>query len=174
MPARWQEIVKRIDDYRWEIPPGYKAGMSVPGMIYASESMLERIWEDKAIEQVVNVAFLPGIVGYSLAMPDIHWGYGFPIGGVAGTRAEDGVVSPGGVGFDINCGVRLLRANLIEAEVRPRIKELVAELYRNIPSGVGSTGKLRVSEKEMDEVMVRGSRWAVEKGFGEAEDTVFT
>ncbi|MFC2016304.1 RtcB family protein [Chloroflexota bacterium] len=174
MPAPWQGIVKKIDDYRWEIPPSYKEGMSVSGLIFASESMLSHIWEEQVFQQVANVAFLPGIVGHSLAMPDIHWGYGFAIGGVAATRVKDGVVSPGGVGFDINCGVRLLRTNLTEAEVRPKIKQLIAELYTSIPSGVGSTGKLRVSEKELDEVMVKGSRWAVEKGFGEAGDIVFT
>jgi len=146
----------------------------VPGLIYASENMLNHIWEEKAAEQVANVAFLPGIVGYSLAMPDIHWGYGFAIGGVAGTRVEDGVVSPGGVGFDINCGVRLLETNLTEAEVRPRIERLVTELYESVPSGIGSKGKLRVSEKELGEVIVKGSRWAVEKGFGDAEDIIVT
>ncbi len=174
MAASWQGIVKKIDDYRWEIPPSYKAGMSVPGLIFASEAMLNHIWEEEAVEQVANVAFLPGIVGHSLAMPDIHWGYGFPIGGVAGTRVGDGVVSPGGVGFDINCGVRLLRTNLTEEEVRPKIPRLVAELFTSIPSGVGSEGKLRVSERELDEVMVQGSRWAVAKGYGEAEDIVLT
>ncbi|MFC2048113.1 RtcB family protein [Chloroflexota bacterium] len=174
MPAPWQEVVKRIDDYRWEIPTSYKAGMSVPGLIFTSESMLGHIWEEQVFQQVANVAFLPGIVGHSLAMPDIHWGYGFPIGGVAGTRVKDGVVSPGGVGFDINCGVRLLRTNLTEAEVRPKIEQLVAELYTSIPSGIGSTGKLRVSEKELEKVLVQGSRWAVEKGYGEAEDIVVT
>lgn len=174
MSAPWQEIVKKIDDYRWEIPTSYKTGMSVPGLIFTSEAMLNHIWEEQAVEQVANVAFLPGIVGYSLAMPDIHWGYGFPIGGVAGTRVEDGVVSPGGVGFDINCGVRLLRTNLTEAEVRPKIEQLVAELYTSIPSGVGSTGKLKVSEKELEKVLVQGSRWAVEKGYGDAEDIVVT
>ncbi len=174
MPAPWQEIVKKIDDYRWEIPPSYKAGMTVPGLIFTSEAMLSHIWEEQAVEQVANVAFLPGIVGHSLAMPDIHWGYGFAIGGVAATRVKDGVVSPGGVGFDINCGVRLLRTNLTEAEVRPKIKQLVAELFVSIPSGLGSTGKLKVSEKELEAVMVQGSRWAVEKGYGEAEDIVAT
>ena len=174
MSAPWQEIVNKIDDYRWEISPSYKAGMSVPGLIFTSESMLSHIWEEQVFQQVANVAFLPGIVGHSLAMPDIHWCYGFPIGGVAGTRVKDGVVSPGGVGFDINCGVRLLRTNLTEAEVRPKIKELIAALYTNIPSGVGSTGKLRVSEKELNEVMVKGSRWAVEKGYGESNDIVVT
>ena len=174
MPAPWQEIVKKIDDYRWEIPLGYKAGMTVPGLIFTSEAMLNHIWEEQAVEQVANVAFLPGIVGHSLAMPDIHWGYGFPIGGVAATRVKDGVVSPGGVGFDINCGVRLLRTNLTEAEVRPKIQQLIAELFVSIPSGLGSTGKLKVSEKELAAVMVKGSRWAVERGYGESEDIVST
>ena len=174
MAAPWQGILKKIDDYRWEIPTSYKPGMAVPGLIFASESMLTHILEENAFQQVANVAFLPGIVGHSLAMPDIHWGYGFPIGGVAATRVKDGVVSPGGVGFDINCGVRLLRTNLTEAEVRPKIEPLVNALFNNIPSGVGSEGKIRVSEKELSEVMVRGSRWAVEKGFGDAADVIVT
>jgi tRNA-splicing ligase RtcB len=172
--APWQGILQKIDDYRWEIPTSYKPGMAVPGLIFASESMLTHILEENAFQQVANVAFLPGIVGRSLAMPDIHWGYGFPIGGVAATRIKDGVVSPGGVGFDINCGVRLLRTNLTEAEVRPKIEPLVNALFANIPSGVGSEGKIRVSEKELAEVMVRGSRWAVEKGFGDAGDVIVT
>ncbi len=174
MAEPWEKIVKKIDDYRWEIPRDYKPGMNVPGMIFASESMLSHIWEEKVFQQVANVAFLPGIEGYSLAMPDIHWGYGFAIGGVAGTSVKDGVVSPGGVGFDINCGVRLLRTNLYEEEVRSRIKELVNELYNNVPSGVGSKGKIRVNDKELNRLMEKGSQWAVEKGYGEAEDIVVT
>ena len=169
MAEPWKEVVNKIDDYRWEIPTSYKAGMTVPGLIYSSESMLGQIWEEQVFQQVANVAFLPGIIGHSMAMPDIHWGYGFAIGGVAGTRVRDGVVSPGGVGFDINCGVRLLRTNLTEEEVRPKIKQLVNELFTSVPSGVGSKGKLRVSEKELNQVMVKGSRWAVEKGYGEDE-----
>ncbi len=174
MAAPWQGVVKKIDDYRWEIPQSYKAGMLVPGLIFTSESMLNHIWEEQVFQQVANVAFLPGIVNRSLAMPDIHWGYGFPIGGVAATRIKDGVVSPGGVGFDINCGVRLLRTNLTEDEVRPKIEQLIAELFTNIPSGVGSKGKIRVSEKELDKVLIMGSQWAVEKGYGEARDIVVT
>ena len=174
MAAPWKEILKKIDDYRWEIPTSYKQGMSVPGLIFASESMLNHIWEEQVFQQVANVAFLPGIVDHSLAMPDIHWGYGFPIGGVAATRVKDGVVSPGGVGFDINCGVRLVRTNLTEEEVRPKIEQLVNELFINIPSGLGSEGKIRTSEKELGEVMIKGSRWAVEKGYGQAEDIIVT
>ena len=112
--AKWSGPLEKIDNYRWQIPRSYKAGMRVPGLIYADEGMLKHILEEQALEQVANVAFLPGIVNFSLAMPDIHWGYGFPIGGVAAMRTEDGVVSPGGVGFDINCGVRILRTNLTE------------------------------------------------------------
>ena len=174
MAAPWQEILNKIDDYRWEIPKSYKTGMLVPGLIFTNESMLNHIWQEQVFQQVANVAFLPGIVDHSLAMPDIHWGYGFPIGGVAATRVKDGVVSPGGVGFDINCGVRLLRTNLTEEEVRPKIEQLIADLFVNIPSGLGSTGKIRVSEKELDKVLVRGSHWAIEKGYGEAEDIVVT
>ncbi len=174
MVVPWQEVLIKIDDCRWEIPQSYKAGMLVPGLIFASESMLSHIWEEHVFQQVANVAFLPGIVNYSLAMPDIHWGYGFPIGGVAATRIEDGVVSPGGVGFDINCGVRLLRTNLTGEEVRPKIEQLITELFVSIPSGVGSKGKIRVNRKELDEVLMKGSQWAVEKGYGEAEDIVVT
>jgi len=172
--TQWQGELIRIDDYRWEIPVNYKAGMRVPGLIYASKEMLDSIREEQTPEQVANVAFLPGIVGYSLAMPDIHWGYGFPIGGVAAMNVRDGVVSPGGVGYDINCGVRLLRTNLTEAEVRPKVRELINELFHNIPSGVGAEGKIRLNEKEMIRLMTEGARWAVERGFGYQEDLEVT
>lgn len=172
--ARWQGKLVKVDDYRWKIPQDYKPGMRVPGLIYATERMLESVREEQTPEQVANVAFLPGIIGYSLAMPDIHWGYGFPIGGVAAMRLEGGVVSPGGVGYDINCGVRLLRTNLSEADVQPRIKQLIDELFRNIPSGVGSEGKIRVDQKEMVSLMVEGARWAVKRGFGYEEDLEVT
>ncbi|HAZ32057.1 MAG TPA: RNA-splicing ligase RtcB [Dehalococcoidia bacterium] len=172
--SSWREMLKKIDDYRWEIETSYKPGMRVPGLLYADEHMLEQIGEDQAPEQVANVAFLPGIVGKSLAMPDIHWGYGFPIGGVAATRVDDGVISPGGVGFDINCGVRLLTTNLMEKDVRPRIEEIVGQLFASIPSGMGSEGRIRVKGKEMDKVLRDGARWAVEKGYGDQEDLEFT
>ncbi len=172
--AKWEGQIRKIDDFRWEIPKEYKQGMRVPGLVYADEKMLEAIKEDQSLEQVANVAFLPGIVGRSLAMPDIHWGYGFPIGGVAATRVADGVVSPGGVGYDINCGVRLLRTNLSEDEVRPKIKEFVNELFHNIPSGVGSEGKIRVTEKEMNEILTDGAHWAVRRGFGTEADLEVT
>lgn len=168
--AGWNGPLERVDDYRWLIPQSYKAGMRVPGLIYASRDMLENILDEQAPEQVVNVALLPGIVGYSLAMPDMHWGYGFPIGGVAAMRIDDGVVSPGGVGFDINCGVRLLRTNLTEEEVRPKIGKLVDALYVSVPSGLGSEGKVRLRSGEIDEVLAKGSRWAVSSGYGRPED----
>ena len=174
MTSPWQGILKKIDDYRWEIPQNYKTGMKVPGLVYASEPMLSQIWEEHAIEQIANVAFLPGIVGKSMAMPDIHWGYGFPIGGVAATRISDGVISPGGVGFDINCGTRLLRTNLSVREVQPKIDELLAELFAKIPSGVGGSGNIKLSQLDMDSVMTRGGNWALEKGMGEAEDISLT
>src|SRR4030043_1845128 len=168
--AKWQGKLNKIDDYRWEIPKSYKPGMRVPGLVYADEAMLEVIGEEQSLEQVANVAFLPGIVGRSLAMPDIHWGYGFPIGGVAATRVSDGVISPGGVGYDINCGVRLLRTNLAEDEVKPKITELVNALFHDVPSGLGSEGKIRVGEKEINEVLIDGAHWAVKRNFGLPQD----
>ncbi len=170
MTREWKKILQKVDEWRWILPQEYKPGMRVPGLIYASEEMLDQMSEDMAIEQVANVAFLPGIVGYSLAMPDIHWGYGFPIGGVAAMRLEDGVISPGGVGFDINCGTRLIRTVLMEEEVRPKLRELVNQIFRDVPSGVGSEGLIRVAIKEMDQVLVKGARWAVENGYGWPED----
>jgi len=168
--ARWGGKLEKIDEYRWRIPVSYKSGMRVPGLIYAGEQMLKHIVDDQAPEQVANVAFLPGIVGYSLAMPDIHWGYGFAIGGVAAMRVSDGVISPGGVGFDINCGVRIMRTNLAVEEVRPKIQELIDALYYAVPSGLGSTGKIRLRAGEIEDVLVKGSRWAVENGYGRPED----
>jgi tRNA-splicing ligase RtcB (3'-phosphate/5'-hydroxy nucleic acid ligase) len=170
MGARWKEVLKKLDEYRWEIPTSYKSGMRVPGLVYADELMLESMGDDQSLEQVANVAFLPGIVGRSIGMPDIHWGYGFPIGGVAATRVEDGVISPGGIGFDINCGVRLLRTDLMESDVRPKLKELVNALYHAVPSGVGAAGKIELASAQLDRVLERGARWAVENGYGWGSD----
>ncbi|MBN2013246.1 RtcB family protein [candidate division KSB1 bacterium] len=159
---------KKISDFVWEIP---RAGnMNVPGRIYASHKMLSHIQADKAPEQVANVATLPGIIGFSMAMPDMHWGYGFSIGGVAAFDTDDGVISPGGVGYDINCGVRLLRTGLEYDRIRHDIQKLVDGLFRAIPTGVGSKGPLRVSEKDMAHVMQQGARWAVNQGMGEDRD----
>jgi tRNA-splicing ligase RtcB len=163
--------LEKIDDYRWRIPKSYKPGMRVPGLVYADEKLLKDVYQDKALEQVANVAFLPGIVNYSLAMPDIHWGYGFPIGGVAATDIEEGgVISPGGVGFDINCGVRLMKTNLEYDDVKDKIKDLVYRLFSDIPAGVGSKGDIRVGTKEEKEILVKGSQWAVQKGYGTQDD----
>ncbi len=152
----------------YEIPA--VGGMRVPARIYATPTLMHDILADKSVQQVINVAHLPGIVGYSLAMPDMHWGYGFPIGGVAAFDAEDGVVSPGGVGYDINCGVRLLRSKLSIDELRPKISSVVSHMYQAIPTGVGVKGKLKLSDRELDEVFRDGARWAVRKGYGRKAD----
>jgi tRNA-splicing ligase RtcB (3'-phosphate/5'-hydroxy nucleic acid ligase) len=158
-----------VGDGVWEIPPSEKSGMLVPARIYASEALLARM-DEGVFEQVTNVACLPGIVRAALCMPDGHWGYGFPIGGVAAFRADTGVISPGGIGFDINCGMRVLRTNLTEAEVRPKLTELVDALFAAVPSGVGSKGFVRLSADEFGEVMRDGARWCVRHGYGWPED----
>jgi tRNA-splicing ligase RtcB len=163
--------LEKIDDYRWRIPQSYTQGMRVPGIIYADRKLLADIVNDRSLEQVANVAFLPGIVKASFAMPDIHWGYGFPIGGVAATDVEaGGVISPGGVGFDINCGVRLVRTNLRYEEIKEKLSELVDKLFNGIPTGVGKEGEIRVSAKEERDILVEGAGWAVKKGYGTPED----
>jgi tRNA-splicing ligase RtcB len=170
MPTDWRKVLHKIDDYRWELSVDFKPGMRVPALIFADEAMLRTMAEDQAIEQAANVAFLPGVLGRSLAMPDIHWGYGFPIGGVAAMRVEDGVVSPGGVGFDINCGTRLLLTTLRQEEVRPVLKDIVNQLFRDVPAGLGGSGRLRVRSQELDDVMVRGASWMVERDMGTPDD----
>jgi len=161
--------VKKLDDYRWLIPK--KGKMRTEGLVYADERMIAAIRKDASLDQVANVACLPGIVGRSLAMPDIHWGYGFPIGGVAAFDMEDGVVSPGGVGYDINCGVRLLRSNMDAEAIRGQIRTLVDTLFRNIPAGVGSRRKdIKLSARELENVLVKGAAWGVSHGFGSQED----
>ena len=167
-------MLQRIDEYRWELPIDFKKGMRVPARIYADEALLDIAGEEHAIEQAANVAMLPGIVWRSLAMPDIHWGYGFPIGGVAAMRLDDGVVSPGGVGFDINCGTRVIRTGLTEAEVRPVLKQLVDQLFRDIPAGLAGRGALALSDAELSDVMLRGSAWMIDRGFGWPEDVELT
>src|SRR3972149_1912803 len=149
----WLKILRKIDDYRWELPKDYKPGMRVPARIFADRAMLEQLEGDQAIEQAANVATLPGIVGASLAMPDIHWGYGFPIGGVAAMRLDDGVVSPGGGGFGINCGTRGGTTTLRESDVRPVLKQLVDQLFRDVPAGLGGRGALELTDSELDDLM---------------------
>lgn len=163
------EKLRRIDETRIEVPADYKPGMRVKGIIYVDE-ILEKDLEPQCIDQVANVATLPGIVGASMAMPDIHTGYGFSIGGVAAFDLKDGVVSPGGVGYDINCGVRLLRTNLSKEDIIPKLKDLVNLLYNEIPSGVGSKGKIRLTPENEERLLLNGARWAVDEGYGEASD----
>ncbi len=165
--------LRKLDDYRWLVPRSTKPGMQTDALIYADERLLEQIVKDLSIEQAMNVACLPGIVGRSLAMPDIHQGYGFPIGGVAATSLHKGVVSPGGVGFDINCGVRLLASTLRRDEVTPKLRELVNQLFRDVPSGTGSEGFVECGWRDLDQVLERGAAWVVEHGYGEAADVEF-
>ena len=175
MGNEWQGPMERIDDCRVKIPRSYKPGMRTDGIIYADEKLMGSIRDGQAPEQVVNVAFLPGIQKASLAMPDIHWGYGFPIGGVAATDpAEGGVISPGGVGYDINCGVRLVRTWLKREDVAERMQQLVGALFRDIPCGVGRSGAIRFSDKQERQILREGSRWVVKQGYGRPEDVEHT
>ena len=170
MPLQMSQLEK-LDDYRWLVPRGTRPGMLTDALIYTDERLLKDLLKDLSLEQAVNVAMLPGIVGRSLAMPDIHQGYGFPIGGVAATDPrEGGVVSPGGVGFDINCGVRLLASTLTVDDVRPKIRELVNQLFRDIPSGAGQKGFIKISYDDLDRVLSDGAAWMVENGYGRPED----
>lgn len=163
------DIVTKVNDYTWDIPTSYKKGMRVPGRIFVSSKLLASL-ERETLEQTANVATLPGIQKYSMAMPDAHSGYGFPIGGVAAFDRETGIISPGGVGYDINCGVRIIRTNLAADEVRPRMKDLIDLLFHDIPSGVGSKSKIRASDKELNDALLHGAKWAVESGYGVKED----
>jgi len=163
--------LEKIDDQRWRIPMDYKPGMRVEGIVYTNEKLLQGLLKDKALEQVANAAFLPGIIKYSLAMPDIHWGYGFPIGGVVATDIDKGgVISPGGVGFDINCGVRLLSTGLFYEDVKNKLEDLINNLYHNIPAGVGSKGQIRLKLADEKKLLTKGAAWAVENGYGVKED----
>jgi len=160
--------LRRLDEYRWEVPK--EGAMRVPGIIYSSEKLMKAMGQDESPKQVANVAQLPGIVKNSLAMPDMHWGYGFPIGGVAAFDMEGGVVSPGGVGYDINCGCRLMMTHLLREEVRPKLEKIVNALFRHVPSGVGSRGALKLPRSEEKKVLVEGARWAVSNGYGSQGD----
>lgn len=162
--------LKKIGEYKYEIPKHYKEGMRVPGIVYISSELMPLAEEEQALLQVANVAHLPGIVKYSLAMPDIHWGYGFPIGGVAATDAKEGVISPGGVGYDIACGVRLLRSNLKYEEIKDRMSDLVEMLFNLVPCGVGSRGKIILNPHEMDQVLKEGVKWVITHGYGTPSD----
>ncbi|MCI0520696.1 MAG: RtcB family protein [Chloroflexi bacterium] len=163
-------MLKRISENEWEIPQSFRADMRVPVRIFATRRLLEAVMDDQSLEQAVNCATLPGVVGHVVVMPDMHQGYGFPIGGVAATRYPDGVISPGGIGYDINCGVRLLASPIELEAVQDRLDDLANALNHYCPSGVGSSGRIRLSEVELDEVCRQGSRWAQKKGYASEAD----
>jgi tRNA-splicing ligase RtcB len=165
---------RKIEEYVYEIPKSFRPDMRVPARLYADEELLEAALGDRSLEQLINTATLPGVVKYTLAMPDIHQGYGPPIGGVIPLRTSDGVISPGAVGYDINCGVRLLRSNILAEEVKPIMDEIVNALFRGVPSGVGRGGDIRLSRRDMDAVLERGSAWAVSQGYGTKDDLEHT
>jgi len=163
-------IPKKIGNMTYKIEKDEALGMRVPVVIYADDQLLEKMMTDRTIKQAVNVSTIPGVLQNVVVLPDGHEGYGFPVGGVAAMDAEEGMISPGGVGYDINCGVRLLRTNLKEQDVRPKLKELVNDLFNSIPSGVGSKGAIRLSTSQLDEVLVKGVPWAIDNGYGTKED----
>jgi tRNA-splicing ligase RtcB len=167
--------LEQVDEYCWRIPKSYKPGMRVDGLIFANERLLEQIKQDQAPEQVANVAFLPGIQYASLAMPDIHWGYGFCIGGVCATDPDEGgVISPGGVGYDINCGVRLVRSNLFYQDVKPHLRTLIDELFRQVPTGVGKSGRYHFDKKELRHLLAEGPSYLVQRGLATPRDIDYT
>jgi len=166
--------LNKISEFKWEIPLGFVKGMNVPVHIYATRKILEAVSYDKSLEQALNVTFLPGLVGQVVIMPDMHQGYGFPIGGVAATKYPTGVISPGGIGYDINCGVRLLATNIDITESMPYLKDLSFALQSNCPSGVGVSGKIRLTEKELISVLQTGSKWALRNGYAYEDDVVCT
>ena len=164
-----QEML-RINEFEWEIPVAFRADMRVPVRIFATRQLLEAVMEDKSLEQAINAATLPGLVGHVLVMPDMHQGYGFPIGGVAATRYPDGVISPGAIGYDINCGVRLLGSQITFQQAEGFLDELASALDHYCPSGVGGKGSLRLNEAELDRICREGSRWALKEGFATQAD----
>jgi tRNA-splicing ligase RtcB len=165
---------KRVEKYIWELPEDFRDDMRVPARLFGDAELFDAAFGDRTVEQLTNTATLPGIVEYAMAMPDFHQGYGFPIGGVAAMRMDGGVISPGGVGYDINCGVRLLGTYLEREEVAPYLQDLTATLYHTCPSGVGGKGRERVSERELDELVTQGARWALKRGLARQEDVAHT
>jgi tRNA-splicing ligase RtcB len=162
--------MQKVGDVEYRIEKTARSGMRVPVTIYANETLIAKMETDRTIDQAVNVAHLPGIEKHAIVLPDGHEGYGFPIGGVAATNFETGVISPGGVGYDINCGVRLIRTNLTEDEVRPKLRELVKDMYRSVPSGLGNVGALNLSNQQLDSVLSDGVKWALNNGYGRSSD----
>jgi tRNA-splicing ligase RtcB len=163
--------VRKISDLKFQIEKDESKGMRVPVIIYANDNLVSKMIMDRTIDQAVNVSTLPGVIKHVVILPDGHEGYGFPVGGVAATDFKEGVISPGGVGYDINCGVRLIRTDLTEKDVRPKLKDLVNELFKSIPSGVGSEGPVKLTRSELDELLVEGTNWAIERGYGWRQDT---
>ncbi|MBI2626522.1 MAG: RtcB family protein [Candidatus Nealsonbacteria bacterium] len=161
---------RKINDYLWEIPKSFRQDMRVPARAYITDEMLEDAFKDKSLEQLVNVAALPGVVNYSMAMPDMHEGYGFPIGGVAAMRITDGVISPGGVGYDINCGMKLLKSDYSEKDLRLHLDKLAGEIQKEVPSGLGRGRKIKLSVAEIDKILEGGAQRLIEQGYGEKED----
>ena len=161
---------KRLGDYLWELPASFRDDMRVPARLYASDALLNATLGDRSLDQLVNTATLPGVVSYALAMPDIHQGYGFPIGGVVATEMPDGVISPGGVGYDINCGVRLLGTNMSAQELKPHINNLASSLYDNCPSGVGKGGSVKLSSRQFERLLHEGANWALKAGYARPQD----
>lgn len=165
-----KEKVNKISDFLWEIPKGFRDFMRVPARFYTNENLFSKIFEDRSLNQLVNIASLPGILDYSLAMPDVHEGYGFPIGGVAAVDAERGVISPGGVGYDINCGMRVLKSSLQEGEIKKKLPRLAEEIQKNVPSGLGRGREKEFSQKDINKILEGGAQFLIEKGYGEKED----
>src|SRR4030042_43029 len=161
---------KKISDWLWEIPKSFRQDMQVPARAYISEKMIEEVFKDKSLNQLVNVATLPGIIKYSLAMPDMHEGYGFPIGGVAAMDIESGVISPGGVGYDINCGMRLLKSNYLEKDIKPHLEDLATEIQKEVPSGLGQGRQTKIDIVSLKKILEGGAQRLVEQGYGEKED----
>ncbi len=166
----WNGPLEKVDEYRYRIPKGYRDEMRTSALIFTREDMLDVVRGDSSPNQIANVTTLPSIVGEALAMPDVHQGYGFPIGGVAAIDAREGVISPGGVGYDINCGVRLVRTDLRVEDVKDKVKPLIDAMFKNVPSGVGSSGRVKVSRDDVREVLAKGAKWAVENGYGWQKD----
>jgi tRNA-splicing ligase RtcB len=169
-----QADLRQVDENVWEIPRSFRSDMRVPARLYADDSLIKQALTDKSVEQLINTTTLPGILKYAIAMPDIHQGYGFPIGGVVATRVPDGAISPGGVGYDINCGVRLLASSLTADELNPFLADLASALYRNCPSGTGAHGELKLTVDQLDNVLSEGSRWCLKEGYTQRNDLAHT
>jgi len=174
MAKQYQGKIEKLDDYRWRLPRAESAGMNTDGILYADEVLFEELREDAALWQIANVACMPGIVGPALAMPDCHYGYGFPIGGVAAFDSDEGVISPGGVGYDINCGVRLLRTDLERADLAGRLEAVADAIFSTVPAGVGKEGRIGMSHGQLEEVFVNGARAVIGRGYGRPEDLAAT